>query len=183
MAGESLMKNFDFIGTLTNKKFHFLNPHADEVCIEDISHALSMNCRYSGHVKEFYSVAEHCCHIHDLVEAGGEDKDLCLSALMHDASEAYLCDIPRPIKPHLNNYFELEAKAEKVIQEKYGFAPMNWLIKYYDIHICGDEARQLFLTSPDWAESFHKLGVIVQTWSPSKAKQQFMKRFNKHYER
>ena len=177
------MAEFDFIGTLSNKRFHFLNPSPEEVCIEDVSHALSMNCRYSGHVKEFYSVAEHSCYIHDLVEAVGEDVALCFSALMHDASEAYLCDIPRPIKPHLTNYFELEGKAEKVIQEKFGFEPMNWLIKYYDTHICGDEARQLFTTTPEWANEYHKLGVVVECWPPKKAKEEFMKRFNKHYER
>ena len=169
-----------YIGTYTGKHFHFLNPTEDEICIEDIAQALSMNCRFSGHVSKFYSVAEHCCIIADLVEQADKDKREVLSALLHDASEAYICDIPRPIKPHLNNYFEMELKIEKVIQSKYDITAKTELIDYYDYHICGEEARQLFLHTPDWVKEFDRLeNVKIHAWSPQIAKEEFLKRFNR----
>ena len=124
-----------YIGTYTNKKFYFLEPEPDQICIEDIAQALSMNCRFSGHVSKFYSVAEHCCIIADLVEAADKSSSEVLAALLHDASEAYICDIPRPIKPYLANYFDMELKIEKVIQQKYNITAKTELIDYYDYHI------------------------------------------------
>ena len=72
-----------YIGTYTNKKFYFLEPEPDQICIEDIAQALSMNCRFSGHVSKFYSVAEHCCIIADLVEAADKSSSEVLAALLH----------------------------------------------------------------------------------------------------
>jgi len=173
-----------YIGTYTNKKFYFLDPKPEQICIEDIAQALSMSCRFSGHVSTFYSVAEHCCIIADLVHKADKDRQEVMSALLHDASEAYICDIPRPIKPHLNNYFDMELKIEKVIQKKYNIAPKTDLINYYDHHICGEEARQLFLHAPDWVESFDRIaGVKINAWTPAQAKKEFLDRFDrlKHY--
>ena len=57
-----------FVHTHTGKKFHFLDPHSDEICIEDIAHSLSLKCRFNGHTSSFYSVAQHC--IHELLGKG-----------------------------------------------------------------------------------------------------------------
>lgn len=168
-----------YIGTYTNKKFYFLDPEPNQIFIEDIAQALSMNCRFSGHVSKFYSVAEHCCIIADLVHMKGGSTQEILSALLHDASEAYICDIPRPIKPYLDNYFDMELKIEKVIQEKYNITAKTDLINYLDHNICGEEARQLFLHVPDWVEDFDRLhDVVVKGWTPEKAKEEFIWRFN-----
>ena len=156
-----------------------MNPHVDEVCIEDISQALSMNCRYSGHVSKFYSVAEHSVLIARLVLKETGDVHEALGALLHDASEAYLTDIPRPIKPKLTNYFELEAIAEKVIQDKFRIQPMSDYVKYLDTHICGTEAVQLFLEIPEWTNDYDDIPIIVQSWTPKKAKKEFLNMFNK----
>lgn len=166
-----------YIGTFTNKKFHFMNPSVEEVCIQDIAQALSMNCRYSGHVKEFYSVAEHCVLIADYVFylTGCEKEAFC--ALMHDASEAYLTDIPRPMKPHLTNYKEIEAKAEAVIQEAFSCSPMTKLVKHIDTHICGTEAKQLFHTTPAWCDEYDHIPIVVKCWSPAEARDNFIDRF------
>lgn len=167
-----------YIGTYTNKKFYFLDPKPEQICIEDIAQALSMNCRFSGHVSKFYSVAEHCCIIADLVEAADKSSTEVLSALLHDASEAYICDIPRPIKPYLDNYFDMELKIERVIQKKYSITAKTDLINYYDHHICGEEARQLFLHVPDWVEEFERLKDIkINAWTPDQAKKEFLDRF------
>lgn len=185
-----------YIGTYTNKKFYFLDPKPEQICIEDIAQALSMSCRFSGHVSKFYSVAEHCCIIADLVERYHDNKNgilrdaitptlkkhaECRAALLHDASEAYICDIPRPIKPSLDNYFDMELKIEKVIQEKYSITAKTDLINYYDQHICGEEARQLFLNVPDWVEDSDRIdGVKINAWTPDQAKKEFLDRFDRY---
>ncbi len=170
-----------YLGTYTNKKFHFLEPTTDEICIMDIAHSLSNQCRFNGHTEVFYSVAEHCCIISDLVEAADRDRQEVLSGLLHDASEAYLCDIPSPLKPYLTNYMEMERRLEYIIQKKYNILPKTSYIAYYDMHICGEEARQLFEEVPDWVENYHRLpSVKVKRWSPEVAKKEFLSRFYKY---
>jgi hypothetical protein len=169
---------YKYIGTYTNKKYHFLNPSVEEICIEDISRALSMSCRYSGHVNRFYSVAEHSVIIANLVYAKTKSKQEAFSALLHDASEAYLTDIPRPIKPHLTNYGELEALAEKVIQKKFNVPGMSKFTKYLDTHICGAEAKFLFQTVPDWANDYDHIEIKIMNYLPKEANEDFMEAFD-----
>lgn len=168
----------DYIGTYTDKHFHFLSPSEDEIDIEDISHALSMNCRFNGHVKYFYSVAEHSCIIADIVHQRTGDVKETLSALLHDASEAYLCDIPRPLKPYLTNYMEMEKTIELVIQSKYDITAKTKLIEYLDCNIVADEAAQLFKTVPTWVDHYVRLGVKIHKWTPEQASVEFLRRFN-----
>lgn len=168
---------YDYIGTFTNKKFHFMNPSIDEICIEDIAQALSMNCRYSGHVKDFYSVAEHSVIIADLVYAQTNSRSKALAALLHDASEAYLTDIPRPIKPYLTNYVDIEANIEKVIQKKFSIPPMDKLTKYLDTHIVGAEAKLLFNVVPDWANDYDHIDVSILNLTPKFSRIAFLVAF------
>lgn len=91
-------------------------PTLEMIDINDIAHALSHQCRFGGHLDTHYSVAQHSFHCAELVSE--EHK---LSALLHDASEAYLVDIPSPIKKELPNYKVLEDNLMKVIAEKFGF--------------------------------------------------------------
>jgi len=93
-----------WIQTYTGKAFFPLNPETEDIDIIDIAWALSMQCRYAGHCKRFYSVAEHSVLISRAVPT--EDR---LIGLLHDASEAYLVDIPRPIKWALGGYAGYEA--------------------------------------------------------------------------
>jgi len=170
--------SYDFIETFTNKQYHFLNQSESEVCIEDIAQALSMSCRYSGHVKRFYSVAEHSCILSDKVLEITGDESQAYDALLHDASEAYLTDIPRPIKSHLDNYFDIELLAEKCIQSALKCKPMNDLIARLDTNIVRDEAEQLFVNVPSWAGDYELVGIKVKGLNPEKARVEFMKRFN-----
>jgi sialic acid synthase SpsE len=84
----------------------------EKITIEDIAHALSNQCRFSGHVERFYSVAQHSV----LVASFSKNK---LAGLLHDASEAYLVDVPRPIKPEFPAYAEIEKNIMQVIAKKY----------------------------------------------------------------
>jgi hypothetical protein len=105
-----------WIETYTGKKLHFLEPSVDEICIDDIAHALSNECRFGGHTSRYYSVAEHSI----LVATVCSLNELALAGLLHDASEAYLRDIPSPIKAHLHNYRELETRLMDAIADKFG---------------------------------------------------------------
>lgn len=171
--------SYNYIETFTNKQYHFMNPSVSEVCIEDISQALSMSCRYSGHVKSFYSVAEHCCIISDKILDLTGDKSQAYDALMHDASEAYLNDIPRPIKPHLDNYLSIEGMAERCIQKALHCNPMNNLIAELDKNIVRDEAVQLFNSIPSWVNDYESIGITVLSLTPEDAKREFLSRFER----
>lgn len=116
------------ICTFTGKYVDVGNPTPDMFCIEDIAHALSMQPRFGGHLKKFYSVAQHS--INCSFDVPDEDS---LAALLHDASEAYLCDIPSPIKKLLPDYKRIEHKLMTVIAEKFGFKyPLSPTVKDAD---------------------------------------------------
>lgn len=103
----------------------------DTILIEDIAHALSMIPRFGGHLSRFYSVAQHSVLCFKLSISHGIEYGL--SALLHDASEAYLLDMPTPIKNGLPDYKETEYKLMEVIAKKFGFEfPLNSVIKTVD---------------------------------------------------
>lgn len=106
------------IRTFTGKYINVLEPSAEDIDIIDIAHALSRMPRFGGHTEQFYSVAQHCimCSCHALEEYK-------LEALLHDASEAYLMDLPSPVKKQIGEYFNIENKMMEVISKKFGF---NW---------------------------------------------------------
>lgn len=118
------MKRGAWIQTHSGRRFYPLDPRPEEVRLGDIAHALSRICRFSGHCTRFYSVAEHSLHValHVAWEEAPPARPVVLAALLHDASEAYLCDLPRPIKhmPEMAPYRTMEARVEAVIAERFG---------------------------------------------------------------
>lgn len=88
-----LSQDNSWIQTFSGRQFFPLEPRVEDVCIEDIAHGLSNLCRYAGHCECFYSVAQHCLLVSRVVP-----REHALRGLLHDASEAYLIDVPRPIK-------------------------------------------------------------------------------------
>lgn len=102
-----------WILTSTGRAFFPLEPEAKDLDIEDIAHALSHLCRFGGHVRKFYSVAQHSVLASLLVQP----KEHALAALLHDASEAYLCDVPRPLKivVEMQAYQAAERRLEALI--------------------------------------------------------------------
>lgn len=111
------------ICTFTGKSFSYENICAKNICIEDMAHALSNLCRYAGQAKKFYSVAEHCV----LLSRADNMPGTPLARLLHDAVEAYVVDLPRPLKNLLPNYKHIENEIAVVIAEKYGvdFGPVK----------------------------------------------------------
>ncbi len=107
------------IMTYTKKMFDPLHPKAELIDIEDIAHALSMLCRANGHFKSFYSVAQHSINCMKEAEARGYSERIQLACLLHDASEAYLSDVTRPVKAELPRYKEIEAPLQEMIWKKW----------------------------------------------------------------
>jgi len=101
------------IFTFLGDRIDPLNPNPDNIHIEDIAHALSNQCRFGGHTNRFYSVAQHSMAVAVL------SKENYMEALLHDATEAFLVDIPRPIKHKFSEYMDVEKKLQEVIFTKY----------------------------------------------------------------
>lgn len=170
-----LERKGNWIQTFSGKAFYPETVYEDDIDIIDIAHALGMVCRYSGHAKSFFSVAEHSVIVSHLVPKGFE-----LAGLLHDASEAYLTDVPRPIKPMIPYYKELEENLEKVIFKKYEIPfPVPPEVKEVDNRMLKTEYDQIMFHGPhEWqffGEAFEN--VKIECWSPEVAKQKFLERF------
>lgn len=126
-----------YIETVTGRKVHFLKPSPDEINIKDIAFSLSNQCRFNGHV-QFYSVAEHSV----MVAAMLQEKDQ-LAGLLHDAAEAYLSDIPSPVKQYLPDYKNIEEIVQKAINEKFDVDTFTEDIKHADKKASYQEASYL----------------------------------------
>jgi hypothetical protein len=107
------------ITTYTGKRFDPINPDKNTIDIHDIAHALSLTCRGNGHVKNFFSVGQHCVYCAREAEARGYSRRVILGCLLHDASEAYMSDVPRPFKLMLPEYQRLEDKLIDLIYEHF----------------------------------------------------------------
>ena len=107
------------IHTYSNNQIDPCSPEKEQIFIEDIAHALSLICRAGGHFSQFYSVAQHCIACAGEAEKRGYSKKLQLFCLLHDASEAYIADITRPVKAQLHEYLTFEKRLQNMIYEKY----------------------------------------------------------------
>ncbi len=168
----------DWIQTAMGRQFWPISPRADEVFIDDISHALSMLCRFGGHCTRFYSVAEHSVLLSRA--ATGQTAQVRLWALMHDASEAYIVDVPRPLKPFLTGYRASEDAIMAVVCERFGMDPeMPAIVKQLDTAILTDEMQQNMATPPArWATETTPLGMRLQYWQPHRARSEFLAEFH-----
>lgn len=165
--------------TFLSKQFWPLDPRADEVFIEDIAHALSNQCRFAGHCQKFYSVAEHSVRVSLIVPP-----EYALHGLLHDASEAYLVDLPRPVKYYSEigkHYVAAEKRVAEEIGKHFGLVltPEPAQVKEADNILLMTEARDLLGKPPvPWQESAVKpLPDRIEPWSPTLAKDRFIARF------
>ena len=113
------------IMTCSYKMFDPLHPDVDLIDIEDIAHALSMLCRANGHFRTFYSVGQHSINCAREAKARGYSQKVQLACLLHDASEAYLADVTRPVKAELPRYKEIEGPLQDLIWNKWLSAPLS----------------------------------------------------------
>lgn len=166
----------DWMQTASGVAFWPLDPRASETHLYDIAHALSNLCRYNGHSKKFYSVAEHSVHVSRVVPP----KD-ALAGLMHDATEAYCADVPRPLKRFLNGYAEIEHRIWLVIAEKFGLAvDLPASVKTADNTVLLAEKEQILGPVPlpwHWANGLKPADVRIECWSPEIAAAAFLNRY------
>jgi hypothetical protein len=143
-----MIKNY--IETVSGIKFEFLNPKPEQFDIKDIAHALSMNCRYVGHCRNFYSVAEHSWQMARMLSDCSVE--IQLAALLHDASEAYITDVASPVKQHLPDYQKMEDNIQIALFEKYGLEyPLHPAVKHADRVMLSIEAHYLLPSKGnDW---------------------------------
>lgn len=165
-----------WIQTYSGRRFTPTNPNPDAIVIQDIAHALSMLCRFGGHSSKFYSVAQHCVLVSHLCNF--ED---AFWGLMHDASEAYLVDLPRPIKHSgkLDVYIEYENKVQLAICKRFGLPEKEPpSVKKADKILLATEARDLLRNlRSDFSLKEIPLPFKIDPLGPREAKDLFMKRF------
>lgn len=176
-----------WINTYTGRKFYPLHPEPDQIVIEDIAHALSNTCRYTGHSRFFYSVAEHSCHVTNVSfwdTHSAYDRAYALAGLLHDGSEAYLCDLARPLKvqPEFAPYREAEARLQAMILQRFGLPPeLPEVVEIADKRMLVTESRFVFgdRIHPDWnVRRFgepYKIGI--EGWTPDYAERRFLSMF------
>lgn len=159
----------DWNETFTGVHFYPLDPRPEEILPQDIAHALSQICRFTGHTKWFYSVGQHCVLCAEYARYIGHDAAVQLRALLHDASEAYICDVSRPVKPYLKGYGRIEEKLQGVIYERFGLPAADrdadLYVKMIDDHLLCMEARQL-MPKAEWAANVgndHMRAMIITT--------------------
>lgn len=125
--------------TSTGRYFNLLQPSHHHIEIGEIAHALGNICRFTGHVREFYSVAQHSYHASYLVPP-----EHALAALLHDAAEAYVGDVASPLKHLLPDYQGIEARVEAAVFKRFNIdTPLDPCIKRADLIMLATEKRDL----------------------------------------
>lgn len=119
------MKKSNYIKTYTGLRVVPVDMKPEDIEIKDIAHALSLITRGNGQVKHFFSVARHCIHCALEAKARGYGKEIMLACLLHDASEAYLSDIPSPLKPYLPEFNAYEDRIMDMVYMKYLGSPLT----------------------------------------------------------
>ncbi len=166
--------NSSSIQTYTGRLFYPLNPVIEDIVIEDIAHSLALQCRFAGHTSEFYSVAQHSVFVSEACPT-----EAALWGLLHDASEAYLIDVPRPLKH--SKEFKIYRKYEKIVQDaicqRFNLSLIQpRVVKEKDDLLLCTEARD-FMGYPEWIRNRPILETPLSAWSPQKAEKLFLKVF------
>lgn len=147
------------IRTFTGKVFDLQILDPDSICIEDIAHGLANTARWAGQLEKFYSVAQHSFYV-----AMNLPKELQLAGLLHDASEAYMGDMPSPFKKMLPDFKLHEDRLMQTVAEKFGFEyPLSKEIKKVDADFLNIEWNSLVMKKEE-----------ILSWPPEYAKEQFL---------
>lgn len=161
--------------TFTGHYFDFLQPQTSHVCIEDIARALSQICRFTGHTRSFYSVAQHAVLVSRIVPP--ED---AWAGLHHDDAEAYLGDVARPLKLMLPDYRKIEAGVEAAVFAHFGVPfPLPSSVKHADMVMLATERRDLMSPIGDWNLGVEPLAdYVIEPMSQRRAEEMFLERYD-----
>lgn len=177
--------------TFTRKAVYPLDLEPDDICLEDIAHSLSLQCRFNGHCIRFYSVCDHSIHVYrylvrqymdlaikDDMEQQTHWMKLVRWGLLHDAAETYTKDLPRPIKAALPEWKPIEEAIEKVIAAKYELPyPIPKIVRHADDVILATEKRDVMGGVPpkSWEPLPEPLSMIILPLSPLEAEREFLR--------
>ena len=165
-----------YVSTHLGHRFYPQAPRIEDVAIEDIAHGLAFQCRFNGQTQHFYSVAQHSLMVAALVP-----RRLALAALLHDAAEAYLGDMVKPLKGLFPEFTRIEAAVMAIIGARFGVTGFDdRLIKRADLIALATEKRDLMPNSSEpWSplEGVAPLPTRIEVLSPPLAKQQFLGEF------
>lgn len=175
MTVETKERQGDWMQVNSGSRFYPLDIRIEDIKPRDIAHALSLLCRYGGHVDRFYSVAEHCVLMSQAVAP-----ENALHALLHDATEAYVVDVPRPVKRYLSNYQDIEDNVWLAITGYFDIDPrLAPEVTEADNRIILTERNTLMSKAEKrWAmdDIYTPLPVTVTGWQPIVAEGQYYTR-------
>lgn len=168
----------DWIQTRNGTRYWPGDPVPEDVHLEDIASALAKICRYTGHCASYYSVAQHSVIVSKLVPP-----ELALEGLLHDASEAYLCDVARPVKrmKFMEGYRQVEKVNDRAIRLRFGLQlDESPAVKEADARLLQTEAAQLMAPlHAEWVVSAPPFeGLTISPLSPEDARQLFLARYH-----
>jgi len=147
----------DWMDTFTGKKFYPFSPKSEDVSIVDMARALSNLCRFNGHVKHFYSVAQHCIVGADWIFDQTKSHKLAMAFLLHDAAEAYVGDMIRPIK-HSGHFDYFKNIENEIMRAIHDYANLEVTTHEEDATIKHFDNLMLF------EEAFNLMASKTSTW-------------------
>ena len=171
-----------YLQTVSGRWVNPFDPDPDQIELADIARALANQCRFGGHCRTFYSVAQHCVIVSELIEEEGGTAHDALAALMHDAAEAYLGDLPHPIK-HRSQlglaFRQAEEPLDRVIRTRFSIVDSPMAIKRIDRALLATERLAFSAERWQWPElvGIEPLGIELVAWSPDHAAETFIQRF------
>lgn len=166
--------------TASGKRFDFAYMRHSDICIQDVAWSLSNLCRFNGHTRTRYTVAEHSCRVHDRVP-----ESMRLAGLLHDAHEAYVGDLPTPLEavfdgPELR---QLEHEVQSCVLSRFGILdPLPLEVNEADRRMCATEARDLLPGGPvngwhiDYATPYADFRFLTP-WDSERSYNEFLKRY------
>jgi 5'-deoxynucleotidase YfbR-like HD superfamily hydrolase len=171
-----------YLQTVSGRWVNPFDPDPEQLDAGDIARALANQCRFGGHCRAFYSVAQHSVIVSQLVEERGGDAEDAFAALMHDATEAYLGDMPHPLKhrsPLGAAFREAEQRLEAVIRERFAIKADVPEIKRVDRALLATERRALSAEEWHWPEleGVEPLDLALEPWPPDEAARAFLARY------
>lgn len=173
-----MMITTDYVSTFSGNRFYPLAARIDRIAIEDIAHGLAYQCRFNGQTREFYSVAQHSLVVAELVPP-----PLRMAALLHDAAEAYLGDMVKPLKVLLPAFAELEERVSALIAGAFGIDFADYApIKRADLIALATEKRDLMPHSSErWAylDGIAALPARIVPMDPATAKARFLEAYQR----
>jgi uncharacterized protein len=171
-----------YLQTVSGRWVNPFDPDPDQLDAGDIARALANQCRFGGHSRVFYSVAQHSVIVSELVEQRGGDADDVFAALMHDASEAYLGDMPHPIKhrsPLGAAFKAAEEHLEAALRERFRIKADVPEIKRADRALLATERRAFSAEDWHWPElkGIEPLELELTALAPDAAARAFAERY------